>query len=88
MENLLNKRSALLAAAAAAVFVSGQATIATAAHHEAGETVKCEGVNSCKGHSECTTDHSECSGLNECAGKGWKSMTAEECETAKAAKAE
>jgi uncharacterized membrane protein len=88
MENLLNKRSALLAAAAAAVFVSGQATIATAAHHEAGETVKCEGVNSCKGHSECKTDHSECSGLNECAGKGWKSMTAEECETAKAAKAE
>jgi len=88
MENPLNKRSAFLAAAAAALFVSAQATVATAAdHHEANEDVKCQGVNSCKGHSDGKTDHSECNGLNACAGKGWKSMSQAECDAAKAAKA-
>ena len=81
----MTKRSAALAAAAAALFVTGQAGTALAAHHEAGEMVKCEGVNSCKGQSECKTDHSSCNGHNECAGKGWKKMTADECEKAKAA---
>jgi uncharacterized membrane protein len=88
MENPVNKRSALLAAAAAALFVGGQATIASANHHEAGETVKCDGVNSCKGHSDCKTDHSECNGHNECAGKGWKNMSQAECDAAKAGKAD
>jgi uncharacterized membrane protein len=84
----MNKRSALLAAAAATLFVSGQAGTALADHHESSDTVKCEGVNSCKGQSDCKTDHSECNGHNECAGKGWKSMTKEECDAAKAAKPE
>ena len=84
----MNKRSAMLAAAAAALFVTGQATPAAAAQNEAGETVKCEGVNSCKGQSDCKTDHSECGGHNECAGKGWKNLTQEECDAAKAAKPE
>ena len=80
----MNKRSALLAAAAAALFVSGQAGVAGAAHHEDGETVKCAGVNSCKGQSDCKTDHSECGGHNDCAGKGWVYLSAEACDTAKA----
>jgi uncharacterized membrane protein len=84
----MTKQSAVLAAAAAAIFVSGAATEANAAHHEAGEKVKCDGVNSCKGQSECNTDHSKCNGQNECAGKGWVKMTPEECEKAKAAQAE
>ena len=84
----MNKRSAVLAAAAAAIFVSGAAGVGSAAHHEADEKVKCEGVNSCKGQSECNTDHSKCHGMNDCGGKGWVTMTAEECEKAKAAKAE
>lgn len=79
----------MLAAAAAAIFVSGAAAgEAKAAHHEADEKVKCEGVNSCKGQSECNTDHSKCHGQNECAGKGWVTMTAEECAKAKAAQAD
>lgn len=84
----MKKRSAVLAAAAAAIFVSGGATVGNAAHHEGDEQVKCQGVNSCKGKSECNTDHSACHGQNECAGKGWIKMTAEECEKAKAAQAE
>ena len=83
----MTKRSAVLAAAAAAIFVSGVATQAVASNHEGSEKVKCEGVNSCKGQSECATDASSCNGHNECAGKGWIEMSPEECEAAKAAKA-
>jgi uncharacterized membrane protein len=78
----------VLAAAAAAIFVSGSATESVAAHHEGGGKVKCEGVNSGKGQSECKTDHSSCGGHNDCAGKGWVEMSAEECDKAKAAQAE
>jgi len=81
----MTKRSAVLVAAAVAIFGSGVASQAVAEHHEAGEKVKCEGVNSCKGHSECQTDQSACNGQNECAGKGWIKMSAEECAKAKAA---
>jgi uncharacterized membrane protein len=84
----MTKRSAVLAAAAAAIFVSGTAGIASAAHHEGEEQVKCHGVNECKGQSECNTDHSACNGKNDCAGKGWIKMSAEECEKAKAAQKE
>ena len=84
----MTKRSAVLAAAAAAIFVTGAANPAIAGHHEAGEKVKCDGVNSCKGQSECNTDHSACHGKNECAGKGWVKMTPEECAKAKAAQAD
>ena len=83
----MTKRSAVLAAAAAAIFVSGAATQAVADSHEGAEKVKCDGVNGCKGQSECGTAHSACNGKNECAGKGWVEMSAEECEKAKAAKA-
>ena len=84
----MTRRSAVLAAAAAAIFVSGAATQAMASgDHEGGDQVKCQGVNSCKGHSECATDTSSCNGQNECAGKGWIKMSPEECEKAKAAKA-
>ncbi len=84
----MTKRSAVLAAAAAAIFVSGVATQAVASSHEGGGKVHCDGVNSCKGQSECKTDHSACNGQNECSGKGWVEMSAEECEAAKAAKAD
>jgi uncharacterized membrane protein len=84
----MTKRSAVLAAAAAAIFVSGVATQAVASSHEGGDKVHCDGVNSCKGQSECKTAHSACNGQNECAGKGWVEMSAEECEAAKAEKAE
>jgi len=85
----MTRRSAVLAAAAAAIFVNGAATQAMASgdHHEGGDQIKCQGVNSCKGHSECATDTSSCNGKNECAGKGWIKMSPEECEKAKAAKA-
>ena len=78
----MTKRSAVLAAAAAAIFVSGVATQAVASSHEGGDKVHCDGVNSCKGQSECKTAHSACTGLNSCKGKGWITLTADACERA------
>jgi hypothetical protein len=77
----MSRRSFALASAAAALFVAG----AAAPGHAAEEAkIKCEGVNSCKGHSDCKTATSECAGKNSCKGKGYLKLTAEECEAAKA----
>jgi hypothetical protein len=77
-------RSALIASTAAALFVAGFAGTAHAADPSTGK-VKCEGVNSCKGHSDCKSAHNECKGKNGCAGKGFMMMTEAECNAAKAA---
>jgi hypothetical protein len=69
-----------LAAAAAALFALGTAPMAVQA---ADAGVKCAGVNSCKGTSECKTAKSECKGHNSCKGQGWVTKkTAEECTKA------
>ena len=44
-------------------------------------TVKCSGINSCKGKSACATADSACSGQNSCKGKGWIKTSKEECDT-------
>lgn len=72
--------SATLAAVAVASFavatVSVQAAdVVIAAAHK----VKCEGVNSCKGTSECKTAEHACKGQNECKGHGYISLTAKKC---------
>ena len=74
-------------ASAVAVFFTLGAGAALADHHEgSGEAakVKCEGVNECKGHSACKTEANACAGQNGCAGKGFKMMSAAECDKAKA----
>jgi len=70
-----------IAAAAAALFAStGFATVAQAADDG---MVKCSGINSCKGSSECKTAKSECKGHNSCKGQGWvKKASAAECTKA------
>ena len=74
------KAALAVAAAAAALCALGAAPRAQAAT-DAG--VKCAGVNSCKGSSECKTAKSDCKGHNSCKGQGWVSKkTAEECTKA------
>ena len=70
-----------IAAAAAALFaVTAPMTTASAAD---AATVKCTGVNSCKGTSECKTAKNECKGHNSCKGQGWVSKKDEkECKAA------
>ena len=73
------ERKLALAAAAAALFL----TQAPAVADEASEAkIRCEGVNACKGASQCHTANNACAGLNECKGKGMLEMTRGECEAA------
>jgi hypothetical protein len=79
-------KTAVLAAAAAALFLVGAPVGALAGADEA--KVKCEGVNSCKGHGSCATANNSCAGKNGCAGQGIVELTAAECDAAKAKAAE
>ena len=83
----MRTRSALVASAAAALFLGGPAGAAHA--EEPGEAlVKCEGVNSCQGHSDCKSAQNACKGKNGCGGQGFLMMTEAECDAAKAKAAE
>ena len=33
--------------------------------------VKCQGINDCKGHSDCAGTANDCKGLNDCKGTGY-----------------
>ena len=69
-----------LATAAAGMFAMTAAAQTTAPASK----VKCEGVNSCKGHSDCSGAGNGCKGLNECRGRGFKEMSKADCDKAKA----
>ena len=71
--------SIALATAAAGMFAM---TAAGPAAAQAAK-VKCEGVNSCKGHSECKSAKNSCKGLNACKGKGFMEMSQADCDKAK-----
>ncbi|MFZ5472192.1 MAG: hypothetical protein ACOZIN_22400, partial [Myxococcota bacterium] len=59
--------------------VSGGAKESTVG--QLGQEVKCQGINECKGTSECASkDGNSCQGLNECKGQGWiTEPSAESC---------
>ena len=72
-----NKRTLLLASAAAGLLlagsIAGTATNARAAEDE------CYGVNKCKGMGECGQKGHSCAGKNDCAGRGWLKIDKERC---------
>ena len=43
-------------------------------------SIKCSGINSCKGTSACATATSACSGQNSCKGQGWIKATKADCD--------
>lgn len=67
---------AVLATAAASLFLSGAA--ATAAPSAEPAKVRCLGVNACQGKSECKTA-AAAKGQNACQGKGLLFLTEEQC---------
>lgn len=77
--NHLNKVSKLaLAGAAAALFST--AIVPSVFAEEGSASVKCQGINACKGQSKCKTAESACAGQNACKGHGWiVTSTADEC---------
>jgi len=81
----MNWKNAVLASAVAGLFVAGVAQKASAEENQGAEAkVKCEGVNACKGQSDCKTATSNCSGHNACKGKGHLDVTQRECDELKA----
>jgi hypothetical protein len=84
-------RKALIASAVAGLFIAGTAGHAMAGMGEGGaeaQKIHCDGVNACKGQSDCKTATNDCKGQNSCKGKGFLAMTQEECDAAKAKAAE
>jgi hypothetical protein len=73
------KLSSVALAAAAAVMFTTVSAMAGAQE----STVKCEGVNGCKGKSACNTATNSCKGLNACKGKGYLLLTEDDCKQAK-----
>jgi hypothetical protein len=69
-----------LACAAAGMFVT--AGIGSAIAAEDGK-IHCEGVNACKGKSDCKSAKNECKGQNGCKGKGFSAMNEKDCKAAK-----
>ncbi len=76
MEN--KKIIGVIATAAAIAFVSAPFT--SSLSQAATSTVKCYGVNSCKGKSACKTASNSCKGQNSCKGKGFLMKTAKQCK--------
>lgn len=68
-----------LATAAAGMFAMTAASPVAAQ----GAKIHCEGVNACKGHSDCKGAKNECKGHNACKGQGFVSMTKDDCDKAK-----
>jgi len=69
-------KATLVSATAAALFAVG--TMATIANAQS--TVKCGGINSCKGQSACKMGASSCKGQNACKGQGWSEQaSASDC---------
>lgn len=45
-----------------------------------GKSVKCAGVNECKGKGACAGANNACAGKNECKGKGVVSVAEKDCK--------
>ena len=73
------KLSGISVAMAAAALFGGLPAAAPAS----GETVRCHGVNDCRGRGSCATANNQCAGQNACRGKGVLEMSREACEQAK-----
>lgn len=76
-----NKATRAAIATAAALLFSN---MAVAPANAADAKVKCEGVNSCKGTTACSTATNACQGQNSCKGRGYLLLSQADCDAAKA----
>jgi hypothetical protein len=74
-------KGALIATAVAALFGCAESNQkAAAAPSGTGGSVKCLGINSCKGQGECSTADHSCGKHTPCKGHGWVTLpSADEC---------
>jgi hypothetical protein len=72
-------KNAVLASAVASLFVSGVAFAKDKTDKKTGSTVKCEGINECKGTGSCKSASNACKGQNGCKGQGTTETTSKDC---------
>jgi len=77
MSKINRKNGAILAAAAATLFLA--APFAANAAEDMGH---CVGGNSCKGQSACKTAKTSCKGQNACKGQGFTESNKADCDEA------
>ncbi len=83
MNNKQRTKGAILATAAAALFMAAPIAVNAGSHEEAAEPAgQCVGGNSCKGQSACASGNSSCKGQNACKGQGYTETTKAECDEA------
>jgi hypothetical protein len=86
MNSKQTTKGAILAAAAAVLFMAAPIAANAGAHSGGGEAAdakgQCVGGNSCKGQSSCASANSSCKGQNACKGQGVVEMTKAECDEA------
>jgi len=73
------KIASLIVTAAAVAFITAPLT-ATVSQAAMSKSMKCYGVNSCKGKSACKTAKNSCKGKNTCKGQGFLMKSATQCK--------
>lgn len=74
-------KGTLIALSAASFFACGGDDGPNTTESTQAQQVKCAGINSCKGHSDCSGTDNDCKGLNDCAGKGYLHVASKaECD--------
>ena len=76
----MKTKNILIATAAAALFLTGTVNARADQSMGSGDTVKCLGINSCKGQGSCKTVNNACKGQNACKGHGASNVSAKECK--------
>jgi hypothetical protein len=76
------KKTTLVASAVASLFALGAyaADKAPSKEGKAASSIKCSGVNECKGHSVCASANNACAGKNECKAKGITMTSDADCK--------
>jgi uncharacterized membrane protein len=70
------RRTLLVSAAAAFALATG---VSASQAEETRETVRCYGINACRGMGDCGGKGHSCAGENECKGKGYLKLPKETC---------
>lgn len=76
-------RGAVIAAAVAGLFAASASCSkqdAKAQKEGGAATVKCAGINECKGKGACNSEKNSCTGKNDCKGQGWLEVQESECK--------
>jgi hypothetical protein len=72
-------RGAAIASALGSLLASGMAYAAEKKDKTTEKTVKCVGVNDCKGKGSCKSAKNDCKGQNACKGQSFAELSAKEC---------